>query len=172
MRTSLTRTLAAVGVSLALAAVTSTSGFAQQLTSVNNCSDGRVGLMIQRADVQVSIPCALVTDTPGPIVGLLVRQPDGSARSVDLTADEGSGAAMDAVTDEIVGLVVQQSDGSVTTVDLTADQSSATQSSAISSSSTSSSSVSTSTSTSTTCVNGQCTTTTEHSVCADNGCSD
>jgi hypothetical protein len=200
MRKSLARTLAALGVTLALAAVTSTSGFAQHRTSVDSCPDGRVGLMVHQAAVQVSIPCALVTDTPGPIVGLLVRQPDGSARTVDLAADDGSesGASMDALTDEIVGLVVQQSDGSVTTIDLAAENGTETQSSAVSSSSTSSASAvsssstsnasavsssttssasvsnstSTSTSTSTTCVNGQCTTTTAHSVCADDTCSD
>jgi hypothetical protein len=189
MRKSLARTLAALGVTLALAAVTSTSGFAQHRTSVDSCPDGRVGLMVHQAAVQVSIPCALVTDTPGPIVGLLVRQPDGSARTVDLAADDGSesGASMDALTDEIVGLVVQQSDGSVTTIDLAAENGTETQSSAVSSSSTSnasavsssttssasvSNSTSTSTSTSTTCVNGQCTTTTAHSVCADDTCSD
>jgi hypothetical protein len=179
MRMSLTRVLAAIGVTLALAAATTTSGLAQ----VNRCPDGRVGLMVQRADVQVSIICTPVTETPGQIVGLLVRQSDGSARTLDLAADHSLGVSTDATTGEIVGLLMQQSDGSITTIDLAADHGSSTsQSSEVSSSSTlnsgtsnssnSTSSMSSSSSTSTTCINGQCTTTSGHSVCTDGSCSE
>jgi hypothetical protein len=128
MRTSqLIRVLAVIAATLALAAVTTTSG----LASVNGCPAGRVGLAVQWADAQVSYACA---------------------------------PASDATSVEIVGLLVRQSDGSVRTIDLAASQSSV-----VSSSSTSSS---ISSSTSTTCINGQCTTTSDKSVCVDGSCSD
>jgi hypothetical protein len=137
-----TRALAALLGAAAALLVTTVGALAMQSASVDNCPSGRIGLNIQWGDTLVTYAC-----------------------SVDAVADK--------TLSEVLGVVVRWSDGSVSTVDLPTEASaSATQSAQTLTSTTSSLSTSTSSSssTSTTCVNGQCTTTTSHSVCSDGDC--
>jgi hypothetical protein len=131
MRTSRSRLLIALVAVLGLILATTSSGLAGQAASLSECPTGRVGLMVQWADAQVSVVCGT-----------------------------GLGQA-DAMRPEIVGLVVRWSNGSVGTIDLAATAQTAASETAVSESVVSeSSSASTSSSTSMSCVNGQCTTTT------------
>jgi hypothetical protein len=142
MRSKIT-TIRALGFILGVAAVlavTSATALARQPANTDGCPTGRVGLSIQWAESFITYACSL-----------------------DPLADR--------TPSEVLGLVVRWSDGSVSTVDLPkADSMPAPQAATSTSSLSTSSSMSSSTSTSTTCVNGQCTTTTNHSECTDGDC--